>query len=284
MVLWDKLGYNDQNEYFVDFSEKLLLSNHTYGFYVDWDKVYRKLEDSLFEISLLNSLHNVNENIEDKFRELLTSYPEVVPILPSILAIRERKVPVFDSFTKESKIIKFSKNSFDIDEVINFSIETGLLKLFSNIDDLYSYLLGTEVGLDSNARKNRSGHIFEDIVGDLLSQKIEFNRSYKLTKEDNTVPINRNKRFDFVLYENNIPKIAFECNFYNSQGSKPIEVAHAYVELQRDLNESNISFVWITDGQGWKKMTSTLSKVSEDIDLILNYRMLDEKFNVINNI
>lgn len=284
MVLWDKLGYNDQNEYFADFSEKLLLSNHTYGFYVDWDKVYRKLEDSLFEISLLNSLHNVNENIEDKFRELLTSYPEVVPILPSILAIRERKVPVFDSFTKESKIIKFSKNSFDIDEVINFSIETGLLKLFSNIDDLYSYLLGTEVGLDSNARKNRSGHIFEDIVGDLLSQKIEFNRSYKLTKEDNTVPINRNKRFDFVLYENNIPKIAFECNFYNSQGSKPIEVAHAYVELQRDLNESNISFVWITDGQGWKKMTSTLSKVSEDIDLILNYRMLDEKFNVINNI
>lgn len=168
-----------------------------------------------------------------------------------------------------------------MEDVIEFSIKTGLLDLFNNINDLYSYLVGTEVGLDTNAMKNRSGHIFEDIVGNLLNDKINSIKDYKIVKEDPNIIIKRNKRFDYVIYKGDSPKIAVECNFYNASGSKPIEVAHAYEELQKELNDKNITFLWVTDGIGWKKMFSTFMSVAQDIDFILNLNMLNENFEKI---
>lgn len=277
MVNYKKLGYNSKNEYAVAFSESLLLSNHTYDFFVDWEKVYSNLEDYVVEIGILNSLNNVSsEKTESKFGEIIVKYPEVVPLLPTILAIRSKKEPIFDFNDYSSKVVNFSKNSFDIDEIMDFSIHTGLLDLFNNIDDLYSYLVGTEVGLDTNARKNRSGHIFEDIVGRFLEEKIKDYSQYSLVKEDVNVVISRNKRFDYVIYEKDVPKFAFECNFYNSTGSKPIEVAHSYAELQKDLDDANIVFIWITDGPGWNRMFTTLMNVADDIEFIVTFNMLNE--------
>lgn len=280
MVNYSKLGYSSLSDYSEDFLRTLLESNHTYEFYVDWDKVYNNLKDHIVEISILNSLNKVQDNeLLDNFKQILIDYPNVVPILPLILAIRNKKVPIFNVNDNSSKIINFSKKHFNLDEIIVFSVETGLLDLFSNIDDLYSYLVGTEVGLDTNARKNRSGHIFEDAVGTLLEEKIKNLEGYHIVKEDNTIDINRNKRFDYVIYKNNVPMIVFECNFYNSTGSKPIEVAHAYVGLQEDVDANNLSFVWVTDGQGWNKMFSTLMNVAGDIDFIVNYNMLNRVFD-----
>lgn len=274
MVDYLKLGYSSLSEYSDDFLESLLETNHTYEFYVNWDNVYNNLKEHLVEISILNSLNKVSpDELEQKFKEILISYPEVVPILPSILAIRDKKVPIFNVHDNSTKIINFSKN-FDFDEVLKFSIKTGLLDLFNNIDDLYSYLVGAEVGLDTNGRKNRSGHIFEDAVGSLLQNKLNNLNGYNLVKEDSDIAIHRKKRFDYVIYKNNVPKIVFECNFYNSTGSKPIEVAHAYVDLQNDTDSAGLIFIWVTDGKGWNKMFNTLINVAEDIDFIVNYKML----------
>ena len=155
------MGYSSLDEYSNDFLNTLLISNQTYDYYVDWDKVFKNLESSLIEISILNSLNKVNPNeLEKTFREILIHYPEVIKILPSIFAIRLKKVPIFNIERKTARIINFSDKS-NLDEIIDFCIETGLLKLFNNIDDLYSYLVGTEVGLDTNARKYSSGKIFE---------------------------------------------------------------------------------------------------------------------------
>lgn len=280
MVNYSKLGYSSLDEYSEDFLNTLLESNHVYEFYVNWDKVYKNLEDKLVEISILNSLNKVPPyEIENKFREIIVNYREVVPLLPLILAIRNKNVPVFNVKNKSSKIINFSKNGFDVEEIVEFSIKTGLLNLFNNIDDLYSYLVGTEVGLDTNARKNRSGHIFEDAVGTLLQEKIKSRVDFDIIKEDTDVDIERNKRFDYVIYKNNVPKIVFECNFYNSTGSKPIEVAHAYANLQEDIDKTNLIFIWVTDGFGWKKMISSLMNAGENIDFIFNYRMLDKQLD-----
>ena len=274
------MKYSSLDEYSNDFLNTLLESNHVYEFYVNWDKVYDNLENYLVEISILNSLNKVQPNeLENKFREIISKYREVVPLLPLILAIRNKKVPIFNVEDKTSKIINFSKNDFDIDEIIEFSIKTGLLDLFNNINDLYSYLVGTEVGLDTNARKNRSGHIFEDAVGTLLQEKIKNREEFHIIKEDTDVDIERNKRFDYVIYKNNVPKIVFECNFYNSTGSKPIEVAHAYANLQEDIDKTNLTFIWVTDGFGWKKMISSLMNAGENIDFIFNYRMLDKQLD-----
>ncbi len=277
MVNYSKLGFYSEDEYFDVFLNTLLASNHTYDFYVNWEKVFNNLKNHIVEIGILNSLNKVSsDELESKFRQILLNYPEVVPILPAILAIREKKVPIFSVVEKTSKKINFSKNNFDIEEIFDFCLKTGLLNLFNNIDDLYSYLVGTEVGLDTNARKNRSGHIFEDAVGTLLAEKIEDKPEYFIRKEDSGIDIGRNKRFDYVIYKDNVAKYVFECNFYNSTGSKPIEVAHAYAELQKDTDDANLVFIWVTDGNGWKKMISSLRNVAGDINYIVNYTMLNE--------
>ena len=277
MVNYSKMKYSSLDEFSNDFLNTLLETNHTYEFYVNWEKVYNNLENKVVEISILNSLNKVHPNeVESKFREIISRYREVVPLLPLILAIRNKKVPILNVEDKSSKIINFSKNGFDVEEIVDFSIKTGLLDLFNNIDDLYSYLVGTEVGLDTNARKNRSGHIFEDAVGTLIEEKIKNRNDLSFMDEEFVADIDRNKRFDFVIYKNNAPKIVFECNFYNSTGSKPIEVGHAYADLQNEINKTDLIFIWVTDGLGWKKMMSSLLNAGANIDYIVNYRQLDK--------
>lgn len=278
MVNLTKLSYNNIEEYNQDFLDSLLKTNHTHDFFVDWNKVFKKLEKNLVEINILNSLSKIEpSNSENKFKEILTKYPECIPILPTILAIRDKNVDVFDTETNMFKNINFDKKNFNLNEIIEFSKKTGLIDFFTRIDDLYSYLTGTEVGLDTNARKNRSGKIFEKIVGDLLTNIIIDYPQYSLVAEDSSIKIKRSKRADFVIYENKNPKFIFECNFYNSTGSKPIETANAYIDLQRKISDTDMTFIWITDGMGWKKMFSTLKFASKNIEYVLNYNMLKNK-------
>ena len=279
MVNYTSLGYETLNEYNRDFFGTLLETNHTYEFFVNWEKVFNNLEDYLIEISILNSLNKVaSTKVESHFREIIRKYPNVVKVLPTILAIRDKKVDVLDIEENKFKIVDFSNRRFDADEIVDFCKKSGLLDLFSKIDDLYSYLVGTEVGLDTNGRKNRSGHVFEDIVGELLSQKIKDHPEYRLGKED-TITFQRTKRWDYVIYYKNVPKYLFECNFYNGTGSKPIEVANAYVDLQNQIKDSHLVFIWVTDGKGWKKMSKALQSVSPGIDYIVNYNILNKSID-----
>lgn len=279
MVNYTSLGYETLNEYNRDFFGTLLETNHTYEFFVNWDKVFSNLEDCLIEISILNSLNKVeSDQVEAHFREILRKCPNVVKVLPTILAIRDKKVDVLDIEENKFKVVDFSNRRFDADEIVDFCKKSGLLDLFSKIDDLYSYLVGTEVGLDTNGRKNRSGHVFEDIVGELLSKKIEDYPEYRLGKED-TITFQRTKRWDYVIYYKNVPKFLFECNFYNGTGSKPIEVANAYVDLQNQIKDSHLVFIWVTDGKGWKKMSKALQSVSPGIDYIVNYNILNKSID-----
>lgn len=274
MVNYKQLGYNSISEYDSDFEETLLTTNHTYEYFVNWDKVFNNINKFSNEIDILNKLTNVNsEEIETCFREIINSNPNVIPILPSIVALRDKNVDILDIDNNDEINIKFSKNSIDTEGIVKFAKHTGLLDLFLKINDLKSYLVGVEVGLDTNARKNRSGHTFEDIVGKFLVDTIKDYHNFSLKKED-TIAFDRTKRWDYVIYKNEEPKIFFECNFYNSSGSKPIEVANAYVDLQHQINDANYDFIWVTDGQGWKKMSKSLKEVSSGINYIFNFNML----------
>ncbi|WP_325192877.1 type II restriction endonuclease [Methanobrevibacter ruminantium] len=281
MVKYASLGYESLDDYNQDFFGTLLETNHTYEFFVNWKKVFNNLEDYIIEISILNSLNKVElTKVEPHFREILRKYPNVLKVLPTILAIRDKRVDVLDIEENEFKVVDFSNEQFDVDEVVDFCKKSGLLDLFSKIDDLYSYLVGTEVGLDTNGRKNRSGHVFEDIVGELLAKKIKNHPEYRIAKEE-TIRFQRTKRWDYVIYHKNIPKYLFECNFYNGSGSKPIEVANAYVDLQNQINDSHLIFVWVTDGKGWRKMEKALKEASVGIDYIVNYNILSKSIDKI---
>lgn len=275
MVNYKKLGFNTLEEYNKEFNDTLLKTNQTYDFFVDWEKVFNKLKESVIEIQILNSLNKVkDEEIVPAFEKIITDYPEVVSILPLILAVRDKDITVLDLDNGSYKNFNFTPEKYNIKEIVFFAEKTGLINLFNKIDDLYTYLVGVEVGLDSNARKNRSGHIFENIVGQCLKKNIEDLEDYHLKRE---VPISfiRNKRWDFVIYKNNKPLIFVECNFYNSAGSKPIETANAYVDLQQQIKEE-YTFIWVTDGKGWEKMFTNLQKTYHGINHILNYKMLNK--------
>jgi len=127
-----------------------------------------------------------------------------------------------------------------------------------------------EVGLDSNARKNRSGRIYEDMVDFIIRDVV---RQLRLN-----VSIKRNKRLfgkvvDFTIYANNKPRIAIECNFYNVSGSKPLEIVRSYLNLNERLKEHNIAFIWITDGPAWRLMKEPLMDAAKELDFILNTKM-----------
>lgn len=280
MVKFKELGYKNIEEYDDDFLNNLLTTNHTDEFFTNQEKVFNAVKKFNSQIDKLNPLTKISSKVdlEREFIKTIESYPETKPLLPLILAIRDKKFPVMDIDKGEVEEINFSKNSMDMRRIINFSKNSGILDLFLEINDLKSYLLGVEVGLDTNARKNRSGQSFEKIVSNFLDKSLK-NHPTLTYEEEYTIKLERNKRFDFVIFENGMPKIVFECNFYNGGGSKPIEVAHAYVELQKQVKKANMKFVWITDGLGWKTMFNTLKSVSPEIDFILNYEMLEKTFD-----
>ncbi|MBE6494588.1 MAG: type II restriction endonuclease [Methanobrevibacter olleyae] len=262
----------------------LLVTNHNFDFFVNWEKIYDNLKENLTEISILNSLNKVSsDEVESEFRKIITYYPEVVPILPSILAIRFEKKKEFtvDIFDGELKKYDFNDETYDVEDVVYFCKQTGLLDLFNKISDLYTYLLGTEVGLDTNGRKNRSGTSFESFIENLLEDLLKDYSEYSFTSQTFVEKINRKKQADFVISKNGKQFIIIECNFYNSIGSKPIEVANAYIDLQNQLSKENLIFLWITDGQGWTRMNSTLVEVLPSIDYLLNYNLLKKYLKTI---
>lgn len=285
MVKYEILGFEDENSYIDYFFETLLPTNRTYDYYVDWEKVKGKVFKCLNEISLLNALTKVvEEERESKLAELILKYPEVLQVIPIIIAVREKKVLVLEVgdklFYKEFKFNKNPKKE-EVRNIIHFCKKTGILDLFGEINDLYAYLLGVEVGLDTNARKNRSGTYFEHFVGLLLKKKLKNLEGYSLSEEDNSIKLKRNKRSDFIIYKNKVPKIILECNFYGSNGSKPREVASSYIDLDYKCKDENITLIWVTDGPGWPTMRSTIENTFKEIDFPMNYQILDETFNLI---
>ena len=287
MVKYDIMGFKTENEYFDYFFDTLLKTNWTYDYFVAWEKVKQNVRKYIREISLLNSLTKIPpEERKTELKELFINYPEIIPVIPSIIAVRERSVPILEIGEKAIyKTFNFSRRKLSkeaAEDLVTFCDKVGILQLFGEINDLYAYLLGVEVGLDSNARKNRSGEIFQNLVELLLKRKLGNFEKIEIRSEDPSVIVRRRKRADFVIYAQNIPKIVIECNFYNTTGSKPIETANAYIDLQRKIRErQGISFIWITDGPAWEQMRQTVIQSFREIDFPMNYTIASEKIDII---
>ncbi|MDP1552605.1 MAG: DpnII family type II restriction endonuclease, partial [Methanobacteriaceae archaeon] len=160
--------------------------------------------------------------------------------------------------------------------------KTGIFKLFNHITDLHSYLIGLESGIDTNARKNRSGQIFKKLIEDIINSNLKNYTNYTISKKKYISDLNLKTNFDFIIIDkDNTPKIAIKCNFYNSPGSKAKSVSNSYLESQKILKNNDIKFIWITDGYNWKKMESLIIDSSRDMDFVLNYNLLDENLDKI---
>ena len=250
-----------------------------YKFYVDFEKVYGKVDNIKVELNILNSLIG-SKNIENDFKNLVTEYPKVLKCIPILLAVRSREIYAIDS--DGEYWFNFAKQNYSIDEYIMFMRKTGLFSLISEhlINNLVDYVTGVEVGLDSNGRKNRGGHLMEDLVEShfikaRLVKSVDYFKEMYLADVEKTWNLDLSsisnqgkakKRFDFVVKKDETV-YAIETNFYSSGGSKLNETARSYKTIALEAkNIKGFAFVWFTDGQGWKSARNNLEETFDVLD------------------
>ncbi len=264
---------------FEKWFSKFIPTISPYEYYVKFGKVVEHVKELDCELSLMNTLIG-SQNIKPDFIKLVKKYPEVLKCIPLLIAVRSMEIHVLDE--EELLTYDFNKNFLDDDFSAEyyavFMEKIGLFDLISKhlTCNLKDYALGIEVGLDSNARKNRGGQYMEDLVEEYVKQfdpnyskQMTINQIKNRYNVDLSVIINKEKstkKFDFVAKRNNI-LYAIEVNFYNSGGSKQIETARSY-ELIAEKSESikNFCFMWITDGVGgWSGSKDVLKEAFDQI-------------------
>ena len=252
-----------------------------YSYYVDFNKVYGNVETIKVELNILNSLIG-SKNIEADFEKLLTDYPQVLKCIPVLLAVRGREIYTIDG--DGEYLFNFKKMNYSVEEYKMFMRKTGLFSLISEhvINNLVDYVTGVEVGLDSNGRKNRGGHLMENLVEDYL-QKAGLVKGVDYFKEMYISDIEKKwsidlsnisnqgkaeKRFDFVVKKGSTI-YGIETNFYSSGGSKLNETARSYKTIALEAKEiQGFAFVWFTDGQGWQSARHNLEETFDVMDNI----------------
>ena len=269
----------DFNDWLAQFRSSIA----NYEYYTDFNKVFENVDAIKIELNIMNSLIG-SKNIEADFDTLLTTYPNVLKCIPILIAKREMDIAAVDE--EGSSCYNFRTMNYSIDQFKVFMRKTGIFNLLEDriVGSLIDYVTGVETGLDSNGRKNRGGHLMENLV-EFFIQKAGFIKDHTYFKEmyiheiEEKWGINLStisnqgkaeKRFDFVV---STPTMIYgvETNFYGSNGSKLNETARSYKTITLETKDlTDFTFVWFTDGQGWKSARNNLEETFDVLEHIYN--------------
>lgn len=288
------LNCNTEDQVFDFIISSLKPSNTIWSYFVNWEKVFTNTKQIELALNNLNYLIG-KDGFDKEFKFLLKENPSVAKVIPA-LVVRDgnntKKFKILIDFQNKKLVYEdydFSKKDIsneDIEKYLHFVQETGLKHLITNkkIKNLVDYMIGVEAGLDSNGRKNRGGHVMENIVEVFIKDVCEKN-NFKYLKEANSekiknefgydVPVDKSsRRYDFVI-DNEKELFIIETNFYGGSGSKLKSTAGEYRNLFDILN-GKYKFFWITDGMGWKKMAKPLRETFNHNDYLFNLAMLEK--------
>lgn len=261
-----------------------------WNYFVNWEKVHKNIKPIEKELNLLNVLIG-KVNIEQEVYELIKEYPQVIKAFPFMIAFRNASVAIlidetnfiYKDYDFKSRIL----TDDDCKDLAIFFMQSGLGDLVKDkkVKNLVDYVTGVEVGLDSNGRKNRGGTLMENIVEKFVKQACdELGFDYmsqanaKKIKEHWNIDIavdKSSRNLDFAINKNG--KLYFiECNFYGGGGSKLKSTATEYVKMNEFWNAQDITFVWVTDGAGWKSTLKPLREYFDKADYLLNLEMLKD--------
>lgn len=294
LEIYKNMALNTESEVFNYFIEKLKYTNRTFDFFIDWSRVFHNVKYIEVELNILNYLIG-KDNIKEEFKILVTKYPEIISIIPILIAVRDKDLEVLTNFKTpdwEYKNFCFETkkkySSQEINDIVEFCDKVGLLYLFENkkIKNLVDYCIGLEVGIGTNGRKNRGGKIMEDIIEwhvktlcdnlklEYISQatKSKINDKWKIA-----LPVDKSSRqYDFAILNNYNKLILIETNFFSGGGSKLKSVAGEFQSLDSFLKTQDIvdKFIWITDGIGWNTAKLPLKEAFISTDYIINTRMI----------
>lgn len=260
----------------------------TWEYFVNWKKVYKSLSDLDLDLNILNYAAG-HPDAESRLRYVIKNHPSVSKVLPVLVALRSQNKSVLvtdiDSAGCEQQLAYKFDSNLSVDEAIYFSRKTGIIDLLINIKNVPDYVLGVEVGLDSNGRKNRAGTSMEELVKAKLHQiackgDIHFlsGATYSAIWEKFCIkvePDRANRRFDFAVKSMG-KLILVETNYYSGGGSKLKAVAGELKVLHDHLANQQVGFVWITDGEGWKSSQKPLREAFDQLPYILNLHFCED--------
>lgn len=270
-----------ENRDFDKWLSKFRASISSYDYYIDFKKVISNVEEIKVELNILNSLIG-SKMIEKDFEDIVRRYPQTLSCIPLLLAVRGNEIYAQDD--EGAFLYHFKQINYSIEQYKIFMRKTGLFDMIANhiVNNLVDYALGIETGLDSNGRKNRGGHQMEDLVEKHI-KSAGFVKDINYFKEIYLVEIEKKwgidlsaisnqgkaaKRFDYVVKTDNMI-YAIETNFYASGGSKLNETARSYKMLSQEADTvDGFTFVWFTDGIGWKSARGNLRETFEVMEHI----------------
>ncbi|MDG1153940.1 MAG: type II restriction endonuclease, partial [Alphaproteobacteria bacterium] len=259
-----------------------------WDWFINFDKVKEKFFEFETELNLLNVLIG-KKDIQKELANLIFKYPSVIKAIRILIAARDDKIEVLvNKSSSETEIYDFNKTNlseFEAKKYAEIFTKTGLGELLSDktIKSIPDYLIGVEAGLDTNARKNRTGKIMKKLVKEyLLTLSREMNFDFvreankKKIKDELGLDVNFDKSkstVDFAInYKNKLYII--EVNFYNVEGSKLKASAVEYIDMNKRYTQQGIKFAWITDGKGWEKTREPLKEFFDSSDYLFNIKMM----------
>lgn len=256
---------------FETFLSQLSATNATLDYFTDFEKIRGNVNKISIKLNQLNYLIGKG-NLDEAIAELYEENPTVFEVLDILIAVRKTKKA--KTFNNSGKIVDFDSYFTSPNLILEYIEETGLGDVFRNksITNLVDYVFGVEVGLDTNARKNRGGKNMAKAVSRFFDNagifyRTEVNSTEFVEIESLGADV---KRFDFVI-KTKKKTYLIETNYYNSGGSKLNETARAYSDVAPKINQyPSFEFVWITDGRGWLSAKNKLEEAYNIIPSLYN--------------
>jgi len=260
------------------FMSQLRETNATLDFYCDFPKIARNVADIEISLNTLNYLIG-KENLREAVEALWNRDKRVFDVMDILIATRKKDDKKY--IDNDGSMHSIHSLFCSVDGVMKFIEGTGLDKVFKNkeVKDLVDYVFGVETGLDTNARKNRSGEITETLVARIFDNAGIKYREQVSSKEFPAISAvlgADQKVFDFAISAKGKTYL-LEVNFYSGGGSKLNEVARSYTDVAPKVNGvPGFEFVWVTDGIGWNSARNKLEEAFAAIPSIYNLTTISE--------
>lgn len=254
---------------FDTFLKSLTPTNLKLNSCVNWDKCLKNKNQISISLNHLNFLlRKDRDEMKECIEELYQQFPKAFEVLPILLAIRNASEIFLDEDNHSTSLQVYLQNQ---NNIFDFICQSGLIDIFTSgeIRDLNDFVFGIEVGLDTNAKKNRSGQWMEELLAKCFRDaKIDFQEQVRIQefKDLHQAFGKDKKRFDFVIQGRQT--FFIECSFYNNGGSKLNETARSYRELAKCFeNLPHYRFIWVTDGRGWLQAKNKLQEAYESVEI-----------------
>lgn len=294
LPIYSGLGLTTDDQVFQYLMSTFHDNLREWDYFVNWSKAFTNTEKVTNLVDKWDGLIGVSD-FNGAFRDLLKKHPELSTTIP-LLVVRDGSGTTKFSIVTDHPDWREGLRNFDfslpalsdtdIEIALEFVSKSGLRRIFEQggVTRVRDFLLGAEAGLDSNGRKNRGGNAMTHVVSKVLedhcddgglelAQEVSPARIKELWSVDLS-SLNPNRRFDFAMMKNG-KVFVVEVNAYGGGGSKLKATAAEYTGLQGEVRGSAATFLWITEGAGWKSARIPLRKAFDEIDYILNLRLIE---------